>query len=53
MKKLFIYPVIEVKCLSSEDEIMGVFSKSAEMPADVTVVVDDKSTATDDYYACW
>ncbi len=53
MKKLFIYPAIEVKCLSSEDEVMGVFSKSAEMPADMTVVVDNESAAADDYFVCW
>lgn len=53
MKKLFEKPMVEVKCLSSENEVMGVFSASAEAPSKVTVVIDDKSRASDDSFSYW
>lgn len=44
MKKLFTNPVVEVKALSAENEVMGVFSVSAEAPK-VTFTVDDSNSS--------
>ena len=53
MKKLFTNPVVDVKSLSAENEVMGVFSLSAEAPTTTVVVTDDKSVATDDKFGYW
>ncbi len=56
MKKLFNSPVIEVKSLSPETEVMGVFSlaTSAETatPAGVTVV-EDTTTLPENTFDYW
>ena len=51
--KNFIHPEVEVKSLSAENEVMGIFSLSAEAPTTTVVVTDDKSVATDDSFGYW
>ncbi len=53
MKKIFIYPIVEVKSLSSENEVMGVFNTSAEASMNATVIVDNDSAADDDIFTYW
>lgn len=56
MKKLFTSPAIEVKSLSPEAEVMGVFSlaSSAGVSSEtVTVIKDTTSKATGDDFGYW
>ena len=56
MKKLFTNPVVEVKSLSPENEVMGVFSlaSSVGQSADsVVVVTDTTSNASDASFGYW
>ena len=56
MKKLFTNPVVEVKSLSPENEVMGVFSlaSSVGQSADSVVVVKDTtSNVSSDAFSYW
>ena len=53
MKKLFTNPVVEVKSLSAENEVMGVFSVSAEAPKVTKVITDTTTVPTDDKFGYW
>lgn len=53
MKKLFTNPVVEVKSLSAENEVMGVFSTSAEAPKTTVIVDDSKTTVADEKFGYW
>ena len=56
MKKLFTSPAIEVKSLSPETEVMGVFSLASSVGVTsetVTVVKDTTSKADGDSFGYW
>ena len=56
MKKLFSAPVVEVKSLSPDTEVMGVFSLASSLgkPADTLVIKEDTtSVSTGDNFSYW
>lgn len=56
MKKLFVSPVVEVKALSPDTEVMGVFSvasSAGQSASAVTVIKDTTSKADDNAFSYW
>ncbi len=56
MKKLFASPVVEVKALSPETEVMGVFSVASSVGVsseNVTIIKDTTSKVDNDAFGYW
>lgn len=52
MKKLFTNPVVEIKSLSAENDVMAVFL-SSEPVVEKAVITDTASQPTDNEFGYW
>ena len=53
MKKIFTSPVVDVKSLSAENEVMTVFLSTDKPVEGAVVVTDTTSVPTDDKFGYW